>query len=184
MARLNARSSSLSISQRVFTPVDKLSFDDYMSSLFESYSSSCSGKLTKLGWRQFLDSRRDELRDYYFDFLLTPFADKVFTSYSRRLARSQSVPTQLSLDETVIHLPPVLISAESSDNKRYRVYRTLQDSTLKHLRYHLDYMREQILQKQKYLDSLESAYSSFVATVRGDLSARLRDVVSLFQPKR
>ena len=184
MARLNARSSTSSVSQRVFTPViEKPSFNDYMAALFESYSSSCSGKMTKVGWRRFLESRHDELRETYFDSLLVPFADKVFTSYSRRLARSQPVSAQMTLDDTIIHLPPVLISAESSDDKGHRVYRTLQDSTLKNLRYHLDYMKEQLLQKQKYLDSLESAYSSLINTVRGDLSARLRDVISLFQPK-
>ena len=182
MAKLNARSSLSSVSQRVFQP-EIIPFDDYMSRLFESYSSSCAGKLTKVGWRSFLESRHAELRECYFDNLVIPFADKVFTSYSRRLARSQPVSAQMTLDDTVIHLPPVLISSESSSNKGHRVYKTLQDSTLKNLRYHLDYMKEQLLQKQKYLDSLESAYSSLVNTVRGDLSARLRDVISLFQSK-
>lgn len=182
MAKINARSSLSSVSQRVFQP-EMIPFDDYMSRLFESYSSSCSGNLTKVGWRSFLESRHAELRECYFDNIVTPFADKVFTSYSRRLARSQPVPTQMTLDDTVIHLPPVLISAESSAHKNHRVYSTLQDSTLKNLRYHLDYMKAQIVEKQKYLSSLEDAYSALFKAVRGDLSARLSNVISLFSAK-
>lgn len=185
MAKLSARSSSGSDFSSRFPDVSSPSAETYLQMQFESYASSCTGSLTKKGWRDFLSSARchDTLRDVYFDSLLVPFADKTFLSLSKKLARSQSTPLQLTLDTEVIALPPVLMSS-NSDIKGNKVYSTLRDSTLKNFRFHLDHLSEQLKRKQIQLDNLETVYSNFYRVVRGDLSARLSDVVKLFQSKR
>lgn len=182
MAKLTAKSSGgSSVSSGRFDG-SVPSPESYLQLQFESYASSCSGALTKKGWRAFLSSARcyDTLKDVYFDYVLTPFADKTFLSFSKGLARSQATPLQLTLDSEVISLPPVLMASDS-EVKGNKIYSTLRDSTLKHLRFHIDHLAEQLVKKQRHLDALENAYAHFFRVVRGDMSARLRDVVKLFQ---
>jgi len=185
MAKLSCRSSVASVSSSGSPVPLSVSYDEFLDSLFSSFAASLNGlNPTKEGWRRFLllSNHRDILSRHYLDHLLLDCADRTFNRLGRRLSRSQSVPTQMVLDSTVIHLPPLIVAADSP-RKGHKLYSTLRDATLGNFRYHIDFLTKKLESQRLHLESLETAYAAFFATVRGDMSARLRDIVGLFARK-
>jgi len=185
MAKLSCRSSQAVVSSSASLVSSSVSYDEFLYSLFSSLSASLDGvNPSKEAWRRFVlqSGPRDVLSRHYLDYVLSDFADRTFNRLGRRLGRSQAVPTQMVLDSTVIQLPPFLISADSP-RKGHKLYSTLRDATLGNFRYHIDYMTKKLEAQRQHLESLETAYTAFFATVRGDMSARLRDIIGLFLPK-